>query len=92
LPKLFRIGSYQVYFWSDEKNEPIHVHVGIGNPSSNATKIWITSTSGCIVANNNGRISEHDLNELLKVISVQYFLICDAWKKHFHVTEIKYFA
>jgi len=39
LPSLFQIGSYKVFFWSNENNEPIHVHVGKGKPSSNSTKI-----------------------------------------------------
>lgn len=48
LPSLFQIGGYKVFFWSNENNEPIHVHVGKGKPSSNATKIWITSAGGCM--------------------------------------------
>lgn len=39
LPSLFQIGSYKVFFWSNENNEPIHVHVGMGKPTPNATKI-----------------------------------------------------
>ena len=27
VPSLFKIGGYTVYFWSNENNEPIHVHV-----------------------------------------------------------------
>ena len=43
MPQLFRIGSYIIYFWSNESDplEPIHVHVAEGRASANATKIWI---------------------------------------------------
>ncbi|WP_345788314.1 DUF4160 domain-containing protein [Desulfosporosinus orientis] len=34
MPSLFLIGEYLVYFWSNENNEPIHVHVGKGKPSA----------------------------------------------------------
>jgi hypothetical protein len=55
LPSLFQIGSYRIFFWSNENNEPIHVHIGKGKPTPNATKIWITAAGGCIVANNSGK-------------------------------------
>jgi hypothetical protein len=73
LPSLFQVGGYKVYFWSNENSEPIHVHVSTGKPNANSTKIWLTSTGGCIVANNRSKISHDDLNELLEIISAQYF-------------------
>ena len=27
VPNLFAIEGYQIYFWSNENNEPIHVHI-----------------------------------------------------------------
>ena len=41
MPQIFKIGSYLVYFCSNENEplEPIHVHVSEGFPSENATKI-----------------------------------------------------
>lgn len=92
LPSLFQVGSYKIFFWSNENDEPIHVHVGKGKPTANSTKIWITKTGGCIVANNSSRIPTNELNELLEIISAQYFLICDAWKEHFKINEIKFYC
>jgi hypothetical protein len=88
----FRVGSYLVFFWSNENNEPIHVHIVAGKPSANTTKIWITSKGGCIVANNNSGVPSKDLNILLDVIAAQHFVICNEWKKHFNVDEIKYYC
>lgn len=92
MSSLFQIGGYKVFFWSNENNEPIHVHIGKGKPVSNATKIWITSSGGCIVANNNGKIPSNELSELLEVISAQFFMICDVWKKHFLMENIKFYC
>ena len=92
LPKLFQVGSYIVYFWSNENNEPIHVHVGIGKPTQNSTKIWITSNGGCIVASNDSRIPIQDLNQLLEVIAAQFDLICSKWKSHFCINDIIFFC
>ena len=40
------VSGYSVYFWSNENNEPIHVHVAKGKPTPNATKIWLTKSGG----------------------------------------------
>ena len=67
LPSLFIIGKYRVFFWSKENDEPIHVHICSGKPTGNATKVWISSTGGCVLANNNSRIPEHELKKILEV-------------------------
>lgn len=67
MPNLFRAGGYLVFFWPNENGEPIHVHIINGKPSPNATKIWLTSSGQCIVANNRSRIPQNDLNKLLDV-------------------------
>ena len=69
LPKLFMVSGYSVYFWSNENNEPIHVHVAKGKPTPNATKIWLTKSGGCILASNGSKISNKELNELMEFIS-----------------------
>lgn len=83
MPKLFRVGRYVVYFWSNENGEPIHVHIAEVTPTAGATKIWLTKAGGCIVANNNSRIPQKDLTRLLEMISAQFFMIYAAWKEHF---------
>ena len=90
MPSLFKIGGYTVYFWSNENDEPIHVHVCRGKPSPGATKLWLTAAGGCVLAGNRGRIPQSELNELLDLIAAQYFMICDAWKRHYCVDEIKF--
>lgn len=85
VPSLFRIGRYVVYFWSNENNEPVHVHIAAGRPVQNATKVWLTAAGGCVLANNNSRIAANELSELHEVIAAQHFLICKAWNEHFRM-------
>lgn len=49
MPQIFRFGSYWVYFWTNENKplEPVHVHISKGNPTGNATKVWITKSGKC---------------------------------------------
>ena len=92
MPKLFEIGGYTIFFWSNENNEPIHVHIVKGTPSSNATKVWLTKNGGCVVAHNKGQIPQHDLNEILDAISISYFRICDEWKRYFLVDDVQFYC
>lgn len=92
LPSLFMVSGYKVYFWSNENNDPIHVHVSKGKPTSNGTKIWLTKTGGCILASNGSGISKRELNELMEFISAQFFLICAEWKKFFLIDDIKFYC
>ena len=92
LPSLFTVSGYKVYFWSNENMEPLHVHVVKGKPTANATKIWLTKTGGCIVASNGSNIPQKELNELMDIISAQFFWICDEWKKFFVTDEVRFYC
>lgn len=92
MPSLFTVSGYKVFFWSNENGEPIHVHISKGKPTPHATKIWLTKAGGCIVASNGSDIPINELNELLDIISAQYFMICAEWKKHFVVEDIHYYC
>ena len=39
LPKILTVGSYIIYFWSNENGEPVHVHIAEKIPNEYATKV-----------------------------------------------------
>ena len=92
MPQIFRLGPYIVYFWSNENKplEPVHVHIAEGQASANATKVWITSSGKALLCNNNSRISQKTLNNLLRMIEANSSLIVSQWYSHFG--EISYFC
>ena len=92
MPQIFSIGSYVVYFWSDEgePKEPVHVHVAQGRPQKNGTKIWITKSMHCIVAHNKSNIPMHILNDIMSVIEARSKDIIKQWFE-FH-NEISYYC
>ncbi len=92
MPSIFEIFGYKIYFWSNENNEPIHVHISKGIPSKNATKVWLTQSGGCILANNNSRVKNNDLNNLLDAITSNYFFIIAEWKKFNCTDEVKFYC
>lgn len=92
MPSLFECLGYKIYFWANENSEPIHIHISKGIPTSKSTKVWITKSGGCIVANNSSKIPKNDLNNLLETISVNYFFIISEWKKFFGSDEVKFYC
>ena len=85
MPQLFKVGPWRVYFWSNESNplEPVHVHIAEGMPGPDATKVWITRSGKCIVANNTSRIPRGMLHSLLMQIEANSDWICDKWLERF---------
>lgn len=85
MPQIFKLGSYWVYFWTNENMplEPIHVHVSEGRPVPNATKIWITKSEKCSLANNNSKIPVVVLNKIMRVIEARSAEIIAKWTEYF---------
>ena len=59
---------------------------------ANATKVWITKNGDCILDNNNSRIPEKELREILEIISYNYFFIISEWKTYFRASDIKFYC
>ena len=92
MPQIFRIGSYWVYFWSNEGDpiEPVHVHVSLGSPTANATKIWITSAGKCYLCNNNSNIPHVALRNIMRIIEARSLEVLEKWKSYFG--QLSYFC
>ena len=85
MPQIFRIGSYIIYFWSNEGMplEPVHVHITEGKASANATKVWITSTGHTLLCNNNSKIPPKILRGILRMIEANSEEIKKRWVEQF---------
>lgn len=91
MPVYLRTVGYKVYFWSNEKDEPIHFHVTKGDPNENDTKIWVLSNGSFKLAHNKGKIPEKDLSRILSVVQNFYFDFIDFWKSYFNET-VKFYS
>lgn len=92
MPQLFKIGSYTIYFWSNENDplEPIHVHIAEGRATANATKIWITSTGKALLCNNKSRIPQRILKRMMRFIEANSSMIIEKWIEQFE--KIRYYC
>ena len=85
MPRVFKIGSYWVYFWSNENDplEPVHVHISEGSSSSNATKVWITKAGKCYLCHNNSQIPSRVLKNIMLIIEARSGEIIQKWCEYF---------
>ena len=58
----------------------------------NSTKVWLTKSGGCILANNNSHIPQRELNSLLEIVALYYFKIVSKWKEKYGEDSIKFYC
>lgn len=92
MPSIFEFSGYKIYFWSNENNEPIHVHISKGKPIAKSTKVWLTKSGNCILANNNSRIPSKDLSEIMEIIASNHFFIVAKWKEIYRIDNVKFYC
>ncbi len=85
MPQIFKVGSYWVYFWSNESRslEPIHVHISPYSPTENATKVWITKAGKCYLCHNRSHIPTKVLRNLMRVIEARSSEVIQKWLLYF---------
>lgn len=77
MPTVFRSNGYRFFFYSNEGNEPCHVHVeGHGGEM----KIWIKSMT---VAESYG-LSGKQQRQVIEIVKAHKQAIEEAWNAHFH--------
>lgn len=98
MPK-FQVMEFMFFFWSNEfvgesVLEPVHIHVCVGKPSSDAPKWWVGN--GKIVrADENTNLKAYgikpsDIKTIEKLITRNTDLIINMWKNHFGADKISF--
>ena len=90
MPQFIRTAGYKIYFWSNEKDEPIHFHATKGNPDKDDTKFWLLPNGAIKLAHNKGRIPEKDLSKIMAAMQFYYLDFINFWKQYFG-EDIKYY-
>jgi len=73
LPTVLRIGSFRFHFYSDERNEPAHIHVATADGEC---KFWLSPVR---LARNKG-VSPHVVREIERLV----FKHCDLLKDKYN--------
>lgn len=79
MPTIDNVGSYTVFFASNDGEEPAHVHVREGK---NVAKVWLTPVrvAKC------GRFPDHKINEIRKLVAQHRNEYLREWNEFFDVT------
>lgn len=76
MPTVLRVGRYRFFFFSNEGEEPPHVHV---KAAEDEAKFWLNPVQ--LVVNYGFNASE--LNEIERLIVVYRDQLQEAWNEHF---------
>lgn len=75
MPTIKIVGRFRFYFFSNENNEPPHIHVKAG---SDQAKFWLDQVE---MASNYG-FRAHEMNEIEKIVREYRDEFLEAWYEH----------
>lgn len=76
MPTVLRLDGYRLYFYSDEGNEPPHIHIAIGD---SVAKYWLIPVE---LAKSKG-LRDHQLNDIRLLVIEHRDRLLEAWYDHF---------
>ena len=75
MPTVLRVGRYRFYFFSNEGEEPPHIHV---KTERDQAKFWLEPIG--LAANYGYRA--HELTEIEQLVREHYAHLMEAWNEH----------
>ncbi len=76
MPTVLRVGRFRFYFFSNERQEPPHIHV---KTAENEAKFWLDPVG---MAFNYG-FRGHELGEIDLLVRQHRARFLEAWNEHF---------
>jgi subtilase family serine protease len=76
MPTVLRIGRFRFYFFSNEREEPAHIHV---KAAENQAKFWLNPTQ---LASSYG-FSSREINELERLVEQNGSFFLEVWNEYF---------
>ena len=80
MPTILYIFGWRLFFYSNENNEPIHVHAEKGDMEC---KFWILADEVEIKEAFSYNLTPSSKKEIKKIIYQHFDLIVDAWNNYF---------
>jgi hypothetical protein len=74
MPTVLRVGRYRFFFFSNENNEPLHIHV---KAERDQAKFWLDPIR---LASNYG-FRAHELSEMEKIVQEHQAELLEAWNE-----------
>jgi len=77
VPVIGRVSGYRFFFYSNENDEPPHVHV---QRERKLAKFWLKEVSLA----KSKRFMSHELTEIEKIVAERQQQFLEAWYEHFN--------
>jgi hypothetical protein len=78
MPTVLRIDGYRFFFYSNERNEPTHVHVEKGDAEG---KIWLEPS---ILVSYFKGCNAREQSDVIQIIRENFSLFIQKWYEYFH--------
>ena len=76
MPTIFRDGPFRFFFYSSDRDEPMHVHV---ERDDKIAKVWLEPLRLC----NSGGFKRSELSMILRIIEQNREIMMEAWNDYF---------
>ena len=76
MPTVLRVGPYRFFFYSGDRDEPIHVHI---ERDDKIAKFWLDP----IRLESSGGFNRVDLSRIIKIIEENLDKILEVWNEYF---------
>ncbi len=76
MPTVLRIKGFRFFFYSNENDEPPHIHI---ESAENTAKFWLLPVE---LANSYG-FSAKEINTIRKIVVENQQLFIDTWNEYF---------
>lgn len=86
MPTVINFRGYYIFFWANEGNEPVHIHVSKGRPTQNSPKIWVPEKGAPYFDSGSDLpgMTTKDIKHLLTWAQANKSLIYSKWNSFFN--------
>lgn len=85
MPKCFRQDGYKFFFWSNEPDEPPHVHV---SGEDGTVKLWVEPEVSVVPGTKSG-FNRSQVTDIMEIAIERRTEILEKWREHFGGHDIE---
>lgn len=76
MPTVLRRGPYRFFFYSSDRDEPVHVHV---ERDANVAKFWLEP----VRLQRSGRFRQSEIVRIAGILKEHHTEVVEAWNEYF---------
>lgn len=80
MPTVFREGPYRLFFYSADRNEPVHVHV---ERDANRAKFWLDP----VRLARSGGFTAAELRDVERLVVANQQRLVENWNEYFSIPD-----